>query len=219
MHLFSLKTSPSYPTTFRLIRPSIPRTRIYTRLRGDGKGQYIFISWSRVYLSRLAKNSARLGCGLLERTMQGLPAMAYSTLESHWKTLSATDSNSILTRSSIQENHRCSLVVVHFGVILGDSPIVALSDVGYSGRLAVMAVIARDILANTAQEQAHVFRATMMLHTGCLTGVPCCAGAGSRGTKPWRGLYPGLVPGPRLPRLEGRARDTSGPPGPSGFDP
>ena len=47
-------------------------------------------------MSRLAKNSARLGCGVLERTMQGLPAMAYSTLESHWKTLSATDSNSIL---------------------------------------------------------------------------------------------------------------------------
>jgi hypothetical protein len=82
-----------------------------------------------------------------------------------------------------QENHRCSLVVVHFGVILGDSPIVALSDVGNSRLLAVMAVIARDILANTAQEQAHVFRATMMLPTGSLTGVPCCAGAGSRGIK------------------------------------
>ena len=49
--------------------------------------------------------------------------------------------------------------------------------------LAVAAVIARDILANTAQEQAHVFRATMMLPTGCLTGVPCCAGSGSRGIK------------------------------------
>ncbi len=71
-----------------------------------------------------------------------------------------------LAKSSIQENHRCSLVVVHFGVILGDSPIVALSDVGNSRLLAVAAVIARDILANTAQEQAHVFRATMMLPTG-----------------------------------------------------
>ena len=60
-------------------------------------------------------------------------------------------------------------------MILGDSPIVALSDVGYSGNLAVVAVIARDILANTAQEQAHVFRATMMLPTGGLTGVPRCA--------------------------------------------
>lgn len=50
-------------------------------------------------------------------------------------------------------------------------------------------------------------------------GVPCCAGPGSRGTEPWRGLYPGLVPGPRFPRLEGRAQFTSGPPGPSGFDP
>ena len=68
-------------------------------------------------------------------------------------------------------------------MILGDSPIVALSDVGNSRLLAVVAVIARDILANTAQEQAHVFRATMMLPTGCLTGVPCCAGAGSRGIK------------------------------------
>ena len=28
--------------------------------------------------------------------MQGLPTMAYSTLESHWKTLSATDLNRIL---------------------------------------------------------------------------------------------------------------------------
>ncbi len=28
--------------------------------------------------------------------MQGLPAMAYSTLESHWATLPATDSNGIL---------------------------------------------------------------------------------------------------------------------------
>jgi len=118
--------------------------------------------------------------------MQGLPATAISTLESHWTTLSATDSNSITTRSSIQENHRRSLVVVHFGVIFGDSPIVALSDVGNSRLLAVAAVIARDILANTAQEQAHVFRATMMLPTGCLMGVPCCAGAGSRGTDPWR---------------------------------
>ena len=89
------------------------------------------------------------------------------------------------TWSSVQENHRCSLVVVHFGVILGDSPIIALSDVGNSRLLAVVAVIARDILANMAQEQAHVFRATMMQPTGCLTGVPCCAGSGSRGTKPW----------------------------------
>ena len=142
-----------YPTTFRLTLPSSPHTRIYTRLRGDGKGQYIFISWSREYLSKLAK-------------------------------------------SSIQENHRRSLVVVHFGVILGDSPIVALSDVGNSRLLAVAAVIARDILANTAQEQAHVFRATMMLPTGSLTGVPCCAGAGSRGTEPWR--HP-TVPPPRGP--------------------
>ena len=60
----------------------------------------------------------------------------------------------------------------------------------------VAAVIAREILANTAQEQAHVFRATMMLPTGSLTGVPCCAGAGSRGTKPWR--HP-TVPPPRGP--------------------
>ena len=67
--------------------------------------------------------------------------------------------------------------------IFGDSPIVALSDVGNSRLLAVVAVIARDILANTAQEQAHVFRATMMLPTGGLTGVPCCAGPGSRGIK------------------------------------
>lgn len=41
------------------ILPNIPRTRIYTRFNGDGKGQYIFINWSRVYLSRLAKNSAK----------------------------------------------------------------------------------------------------------------------------------------------------------------
>ena len=96
------------------------------------------------------------------------------------------------TWSSIQENYRCSLVVVHFVVILGDSPIVALSDVGNSRLLAVAAVIARDILANTAQEQAHVFRATMMLPTGCLTGVPCCAGAGSRGIKlrPHAAIFP-----------------------------
>ena len=81
-------------------------------------------------------------------------------------------------------------------MILGDSPIVALSDIGNSRLLAVMAVIARDILANTAQEQAHVFRATMMLPTGCLTGVPCCAGAGSRGTK--KGPYAPFPP-PRGP--------------------
>ena len=44
------------------------------------------------------------------------------------------------------------------------------------------------------------------------------AGAGSRGTEPWR--HPtvhefilSVVEGP-----EGRARDTSGPPGPTGFD-
>lgn len=87
--------------------------------------------------------------------------------------------------------------------------LVALSDVGYSGHLAVVAVIARDILTNTAQEQAHVFRATMMLPTGCLTGVPCCAG---------RALAAEFIlseaEGP-----EGRARYTGGPPGPSGFDP
>lgn len=33
--------------------------RAYTRLRGDGKGQHIFISWSRVYSSMWAKNSIR----------------------------------------------------------------------------------------------------------------------------------------------------------------
>ena len=94
--LSKIQQIQSYPTIFRLIRPNIPRTRVYARLRGDGKGQYVFISWSRGDLSRLAKNSARLGWGLLERTMQGLPAMAFSMLESHWTTLSATDSNRIL---------------------------------------------------------------------------------------------------------------------------
>lgn len=43
----------TYPTTFRLIRPRMPRTRVYARFRGDGKGQYFFISWSRVYLPRV----------------------------------------------------------------------------------------------------------------------------------------------------------------------
>ena len=81
-------------------------------------------------------------------------------------------------------------------MILGDSPVVAKSDVCNSGQLAVVAVIARDILANTAQEQAHVFRATMMLPTGSHTGVPCCAGAGSRGTK--KGPYAPFSP-PRGP--------------------
>lgn len=35
-----------------------------------------------------------------------------------------------------------------------------------TGQLAVMALIARDILANAAQEQAHVFRAAMMHRYG-----------------------------------------------------
>jgi len=75
---FSPKNTPPYPTIFRFTRPCSPRNRIYTRLRGDGKGQYFFISWSGEYLSRLAKNSARLGCGLLERTMQGRTLAARS---------------------------------------------------------------------------------------------------------------------------------------------
>ena len=36
-------------------------------------------------------------------------------------------------------------------------------DAGNPGQFAVMAIIARCILANAAQEQAHVFRAAMML--------------------------------------------------------
>ena len=64
-------------------------------------------------MSRLAKNSARLGCGLLERMMQGLPAMAYSTLESHWTTLSATDSNSILPGVVFKRN-----TDVHFSSLI-----------------------------------------------------------------------------------------------------
>lgn len=51
-------------------------------------------------------------------------------------------------------------------MILGDSPVVAQGDVGDTGQLAVMALIARDILANAAQEQAHVFRAAMMHRNG-----------------------------------------------------
>ena len=46
---------------------------------------------------------------------------------------------------------------------------------------------------------------------GDIHGVPCCAGAGSRGIK--------LRPHAAFFHLEGRAQDTSGPPGPTGFDP
>ncbi len=62
----------------------------------------------------------------------------------------------------VQQDDGCSLVVVHFGMILGYSPIVAQSDVSNPGEFAVAAVIAGDILANAAQEKAHVFRASMM---------------------------------------------------------
>ena len=59
-----------------------------------------------------------------------------------------------------------SLVVVHFGVILGNSPVVAQGDVCDAGQLAVTAFDAGVVLANAAQEQAHVFRTVMMLGNG-----------------------------------------------------
>lgn len=67
---------------------------------------------------------------------------------------------------SVQHDDGSSLVVVHFGMILGDSPIVAQGDVGNPGEFAVVAVIAGDILTNAAQEKAHVFRAAMMHRNG-----------------------------------------------------
>ena len=42
-----------------------------------------------------------------------------------------------------------SLVVVHFGVILGYTPVVAQGDVGDTGQLAVMATIAKSALLST----------------------------------------------------------------------
>ena len=66
----------------------------------------------------------------------------------------------------VQQDDGSSLVVVHFGVILGDSPVVAQGDVCDAGQLAIMAIIARCILANAAQEQAHVFRTVMMHRNG-----------------------------------------------------
>lgn len=166
-----------------------------------------------------------------------------------------------LTMFSIQQNDGCSLVIVHFGVILGYTPVVAQGDVGDTGQLAVMAIIARCILANAAQEQAHVFRAAMM-HRNGFPGPE--TGRSSLGDTDH---YPAVIQDafrqdgedsatgrlqtdrlvlhvgghhfqhrafpaaqgralaarsrgvtPRLPRLEGRVRDTSGPPGPSGFD-
>ena len=63
---------------------------------------------------------------------------------------------------------------------------------------------------------------------GIVNGIPLVDG-GAADIVEFR-AFPGQGPGralaarsrgvtPRLPRLEGRARDTSGPPGPSGFDP
>ena len=97
----------------------------------------------------------------------------------------------------VQQDDGSSLVVVHFGVILGDSPVVAQGDVGDAGQLAVTAFGAGVVLANVAQEQTHVFRTVMMLPAGSLTGVLRPGpGAGSRGTKPWR--HPTVSP-PRGP--------------------
>gem|GEM_PF-6116777 len=56
-----------------------------------------------------------------------------------------------------------------------------------------------------------------------LTGVPCCAGAGSRGINTRLG-YENMPACFRslafdIFHLEGRAQDTGGPPGPAGFHP
>lgn len=167
-----------------------------------------------------------------------------------------------LTMFSIQQNNGCSLAIVHFGVILGYTPVVAQGDIGDTEQLAVMATIARCILANAAQEQAHVFRAAMM-HRNGFPGPET-----SRSSLGDTDHHPGVIQDtfrqdgedsaagrlqtdrlvlrvgghrirhrafpaaqgralaarsrgvtPRLPRLEGRAQATSGPPGPSGFDP
>ena len=133
-----------------------------------------FINWSRVYLSRLAKNSAK-------RTTD-VPGP-----ETGRGSLGDTDHYPAVIQDAFRQDGEDSA----------------------AGRLQTDRLVLR---VGSHRFRHRAFPATFS-SSPRRRGSTCGPWQGRALVARSRGVTP------RLPRLEGRARDTSGPPGPSGFDP